>query len=87
MRDLFGNEEPPRQPKQRRAILVHQMMLKVFGISQGNKCKGCSHFHYRMYANKYPKCALSGCDGHSFASDWSGKWQACGKFSVAPKES
>lgn len=54
-------------------------MHKMFGTAEG-KCKEC--FHYctgRYHSVNLRKCEVYGLT-HSEASDWVGKWQACGLF-------
>ena len=56
------------------------LMHRIFGFSPGNKCKDCDNlvrgkYHTRMLT----KCEVYGLT-HSEASDWSGRYDACGMF-------
>ena len=56
------------------------MMHREFGFSPGHKCKECSNFSRNKYHDHaYSKCAVYG-DTRSAASDWSGRYDACGLF-------
>ena len=52
----------------------NDLMYQQFGRADG-QCKDCKHFSN----NGYRKCLVYG-DTPSEASDWAGKWQACGLF-------
>lgn len=55
------------------------LMHDKFGYGNGI-CKGCKHFERFEYHNKaYRKCAVYGITSSS-ASDWSGKYKACGLY-------
>lgn len=59
----------------RKIDLMHQM----FGRSDG-LCKDCSHYQRYHYRDKpYRKCEVYGVTA-SEASDWVGRYQACGLF-------
>lgn len=56
------------------------LMHNQFGFSPGHKCKECSNFSRNKYHDyAYSKCAVYGCT-QSAASDWSGRYDACGMF-------
>lgn len=56
------------------------LMYREFGRSPGNKCRDCSNFvHGRYRSRTLSKCDVYGCT-HSEASDWSGRYEACGCF-------
>ena len=56
------------------------LMHREFGVSPGNKCKTCSNFWRGRYHDRmYSKCAVYGMT-HSEASDWSGRYDACGLY-------
>ena len=56
------------------------LMHNQFGFSPGHKCKECSHFSREKYHDyAYSKCAVYG-QTQSAASDWSGRYDACGMF-------
>lgn len=55
-------------------------MQALFGESKGNKCKDCCHFHREQHRDRYyRKCLIYG-DTQSEASDWAGKYDACGLY-------
>ena len=56
------------------------LMHREFGFSPGNKCKTCDHFlHGRYRSRMLSKCEVYGLT-HSEASDWSGRYDACGMY-------
>ena len=62
------------------AIRKIDLMHREFGFSPGNKCKTCDNFiHGRYHTRTLSKCAVYGLT-HSEASDWSGRYDACGKY-------
>lgn len=55
-------------------------MHKLFGVCEGKTCKECSNFLAGECGNhRVKKCAVYGLT-HSEATDWAGKWPACGLF-------
>lgn len=57
-----------------------EKMHSIFGCFDGQKCKGCNHFTRYGYHNRtLSKCLIYG-DTRSSASDWSGRYTACGLF-------
>ena len=58
-----------------------ELMYSFFGIGKEKRqCKECSHFHRYIYRDKYyRKCDVYG-ETNSEASDWAGKYKACGMF-------
>lgn len=57
----------------------NKLMYELFGRADG-QCKDCKHFtSYKYHDYRYRKCLVYG-DTCSEASDWTGKWQACGLF-------
>ena len=58
-----------------------ELMYSFFGIDKEKRqCKECNHFHRYMYHDKYyRKCEVYGTT-NSEASDWAGKYRACGFF-------
>lgn len=62
------------------ALRKIDLMHNQFGFSPGHKCKECSHFSREKYHDyAYSKCAVYG-QTQSAASDWSGRYDACGMF-------
>lgn len=56
------------------------LMHREFGFSPSHKCKTCDHFLHGQYHSRYlSKCEVYGCT-HSEASDWSGRYDACGMY-------
>lgn len=59
------------------------LMYSLFGQADG-QCKGCEHFiRFKYHDKNRRKCEVYG-DTRSEASDWAGKWQACGLFPDKP---
>jgi len=62
------------------AIRKIDLMHREFGFSHGNKCRTCDNFiHGRYHTKTLSKCAVYGLT-HSEASDWSGRYDACGMY-------
>lgn len=58
------------------------LMHQQFGVCQGHACKECSNFvRDRYHDMMLRKCQVYGLT-HSEASDWAGKWPACGMFNL-----
>lgn len=56
------------------------LMHRIFGLSDGHVCRECSNLVKGRYHNRVlTKCRVYGLT-HSEASDWAGRWQACGAF-------
>ncbi len=56
------------------------LMREKFGACDGHRCKECSNFVTGKYNDMtLRKCQVYGLT-HSEASDWAGKWPACGMF-------
>ena len=59
------------------------LMYEFFGKADGI-CKDCEHYGSYKYHNRtYRKCDVYGLT-NSEASDWAGKWQACGLYPDEP---
>ena len=55
------------------------MEIQLFGKTEG-LCRDCEHYiRYRYHDDFVRKCEVYG-DTRSEASDWAGKWQACGLY-------
>lgn len=87
MKDLFGNDVTAVQmvnmhknAHERKSEAAYKILLQLYGKHEGKKCGACIHFYFRQMSKRYPKCALSGCTGHTQNHDWSSRWEACGKF-------
>lgn len=62
------------------AIRKIALMHKMFGKRYGHVCRECSNLVKGKYHDRIlTKCKVYGRT-HSEASDWAGKWQACGMF-------
>lgn len=62
------------------AIRKIALMQKLFGKRYGQTCRECSNLVKGRYHDRIlTKCKVYGLT-HSEASDWAGKWQACGMF-------
>lgn len=56
------------------------LMYKLFGKCYGHTCRECSNLVKGRYHDRIlTKCEVYGLT-HSEASDWAGRWQACGMF-------
>lgn len=56
------------------------LMHRLFGASDGHTCRECSNFAKGKYHDRtLCKCRVYGMT-HSEASDWAGRWLACGAF-------
>ncbi len=54
------------------------IMHRIFGVSDGHVCRECSNFVKGKYHDRnLCKCKVYRMT-HSEASDWAGRWQACG---------
>lgn len=85
--DLFGLPVVPEkriingQERTKSGSLVHNPMIKAYGITEGEKCKNCAHLVYKSYSKVYYKCKLrNNVDKCSPVSDHKVNWPACGKF-------
>lgn len=59
------------------------LMHRLFGVSDGHACRECSNFVKGKYHDRtLCKCRVYGMT-HSAASDWAGRWQACGALNQA----
>lgn len=54
------------------------LMHYLFGVDKGHQCKECKHLEsYRVGRKIVRKCKAYG-ESSSDATDWAGKWDACG---------
>lgn len=59
------------------AVRKIALMHMKFGYGEGI-CQDCTNFKRESYrSGRYSKCTIYG-DTHSDASDWSGRYEACG---------
>ena len=59
------------------------LMHKFFGKYYGHTCRECSNLvKGRYHDHILTKCKVYGLT-HNEASDWAGRWQACGMFNRA----
>ena len=62
------------------ALRKIDLMHRLFGASDGHACRECSNFVKGKYHDRtLCKCRVYGMT-HSEATDWAGRWQACGAF-------
>ena len=61
-----------------------EAMQKVFGKSEGKKCRDCCHLVRHEFSRVYYKCEVYG-ESRSEASDWRKKWNAYGMFNAPHK--
>ena len=62
------------------ALCKLDLMHRLFGVSDGHTCRECSNFIKGKYHDKVLcKCKVYGLT-HSEATDWAGRWIACGAF-------
>lgn len=58
------------------------LMHRIFGVSDGHTCRECSNFVKGKYHDRtLCKCRVYGLT-NSEASDWAGRWLACGAFNL-----
>lgn len=62
------------------ALRKLDLMHCFFGVSDGHTCRECSNFT----RGKFHKCMIYGVTS-SEATDWAGRWQACGAFNQTVK--
>lgn len=74
---MFGGCSVP--PEKVRSTNRYKTMQEMWGITEGKKCKTCTHCVCRKWDKKYYKCELW-CMSHSTATDIRLKNQACGKY-------
>lgn len=56
------------------------LMHRLFGASEGHTCRECSNFtRGKIHSKTFHKCTVYGFT-NSEATDWAGRWQACGAF-------
>ena len=56
------------------------LMHRLFGVCDGHACRECSNLVKVRYHDRIlTKCKVYGLT-HREASDWAGRWQACGMF-------
>ncbi len=56
------------------------LMQREFGVCNGHTCRECSNLVKGQYHGRIlTKCQVYGLT-HSAASDWAGRWLACGMF-------
>lgn len=62
------------------ALRKLDLMYRFFGVLDGHTCRECSNFIKGKYHDKVLyKCKVYGLT-HSEATDWAGRWGACGAF-------
>lgn len=55
------------------------LMHRLFGMCEGQRCVDCNHFSRHFYGKTYFKCEIYG-ESASEATDWRMKYPACGLF-------
>lgn len=61
-----------------------ELMYSLFGRNEDGKCKDCQHYtKYKYHDKHYRKCEVYGIT-NSEASDWTGKYTACGLYPDKP---
>ncbi len=62
------------------AVRKIDLMHQQFGVCAGHACRECSNLVKGRYHDRIlTKCQVYGLT-HSEASDWAGRWLACGMF-------
>ena len=60
------------------AVKKLEWMHYLFGLDKGHRCGECSHLEsFRVGGKTVRKCKVYG-ESSSEATDWAGKWDACG---------
>lgn len=61
-----------------------ERMYALFGMREDGRCRDCQHYvRYRYHNKPYRKCEVYGVT-NSEASDWTGKYTACGLYPDKP---
>lgn len=61
-------------------------MHEAHGKTEGRTCSMCCNFEaYRHHGKRYRKCAAYGLT-HSEATDWAGRYEACGLYGTPFEE-
>jgi hypothetical protein len=58
-------------------------MHAIFGVSLGNICGDCMHFHRYQQSTRWQKCDLTRQTAGP-GTDWRVNWTACGRYT--PRE-
>ena len=62
------------------ALRKLDLMHRFFGVSDGHTCRECSNFtRGKIHSKTLHKCTVYGVTS-SEATDWAGRWIACGVF-------
>lgn len=62
------------------ALRKIELMYNQFGKTEGHACRECSNLEKMFVGNRsVTKCKVYGC-AQSEASDWAGRYLACGLF-------
>ena len=68
----------------RDALRIGAMYGRHGKAAVGLRCKSCAHFTGRAARRgRWSKCLQYGVSGCQ-ASDWNGRWPACGRWEVKP---
>lgn len=87
MKDLFGNEVvlPPlgnKHNEERIAIQQYRQLISTYGKKEGRNCKDCRFCITVKAGSKNVKKCKNAKISHSQATDWNGRWTACGRFEL-----
>jgi hypothetical protein len=87
--DLFGNDEPQKEPQRRRrgktksGSLLFNPCIQSYGEGPaGTKCKTCKYLLYKHQTKRYYKCHFRYITSGP-GSDHKINWPACGKYQKA----
>ena len=61
------------------------LMHKLYGRLDGQRCADCSNLLNKEWAGSYFKCSVYG-NSNAESTDWRKKYVACGMFNVDGKE-
>ena len=89
--NIFGgiNLVDPEQDKinSKRNVLLNKSgghianpLIKLYGVKDGEKCKGCKFLYARQFSKTYYKCEKRGELKASVKNDHRVNWPACGLF-------
>ena len=57
-------------------------MHRIYGATEGQRCRTCAHLVVKHWDKRYYKCDLNR-DTNGAGTDWRVRWPACGKWEEA----
>lgn len=59
------------------------VMHRMYGTTEGERCRTCAHLYRKHWDKSYYKCDLNR-DTNGAATDWRTRWPACGRWERRP---